>query len=98
MKRKTFVKQLMALGVTRNQANEMCRRQLCARDCLRLLGVQKNTTWEYNLMMVCKWGDKGGYYCDGSPERAKRLYLDWLGKRVKANPIDTWKRNHPNNI
>ena len=98
MKRKTFVKQLMALGVTRNQANEMCRRQLCARDRFRLLGVQRNATWEYNLMEVCKWGAKGVYLCGGSPERAERLYLDWVGKRTKAIPIDTWERNHPNNI
>ena len=35
MKRKTFVKQLMALGISRNDANGMCRDALLRRDYAR---------------------------------------------------------------
>ena len=38
MKRKTFVKQLMALGLERNKANSFCKQMLAGRDWLRALG------------------------------------------------------------
>mgnify|MGYP006912267893 CR=1 FL=1 len=50
MKRKTFVKQLMALGMSRNKANEMCREYIMVRDARRRAGENGiNVAWEYVL-------------------------------------------------
>ena len=46
MKRKTFVKQLMAMGLERNKANSFCKELLAARDWLRALGFQSAVHWE----------------------------------------------------
>lgn len=46
MKRKTFVKQIMALGLERNKANSFCKKMLVARDWLRAHGFQSNVNWE----------------------------------------------------
>lgn len=46
MKRKTFVKQLMALGLERNKANSFCKQMLAGRDWLRTLGFQIDVHWE----------------------------------------------------
>ena len=45
MKRKTFVKQLMALGLERNKANSFCKQMLAGRDWLRALGFQSDVHW-----------------------------------------------------
>lgn len=46
MKRETFVKQLMALGLERNKANSFCKQMLAGRDWLRALGFQSAVHWE----------------------------------------------------
>ena len=46
MKRKTFVKQLMALGLERNKANSFCKQMLARRDRLRALGFHSAVHWE----------------------------------------------------
>lgn len=46
MKRKTFVKQLIAMGLERNKANSFCKQMLAARDYLRAIGVQYTVRWE----------------------------------------------------
>lgn len=61
MKRKTFVKQLMALGVSRNDANAACRRLLATRDVNYAKGWRDvKVTWEYNLkkFVRAKWCHK----------------------------------------
>ena len=45
MKRKTFIKQLMAVGLERNKANSFCKEMLAARDWLRALGFQSDVHW-----------------------------------------------------
>lgn len=45
MKRKTFIKQLMALGLERNKANSFCKKMLVARGWLRAQGIQSNVNW-----------------------------------------------------
>lgn len=50
MKRKTFVKQLMALGVKKNDANGLCRAYIRGRDIQRALGNKEaRVAWEYVL-------------------------------------------------
>lgn len=46
MKRETFVKQLMALGLERNKANSFCKQMLAARGWLRARGFQSDVNWE----------------------------------------------------
>lgn len=46
MKRKTFIKQLMAMGLERNKANSFCKQMLADRDWLRALGFKSDVRWE----------------------------------------------------
>jgi hypothetical protein len=46
MKRRTFVKQLMALGLERNKANSFCKQMLAGRDWLRARGFKSTVHWE----------------------------------------------------
>lgn len=46
MKRKTFVKQLMALGLERNKANSFCKKMLAAHGWLRARGFQGDVNLE----------------------------------------------------
>ena len=46
MKRKTFIKQLMAMGLERNKANSFCKELLAARDWLRAHGFQSDVHWK----------------------------------------------------
>ncbi len=46
MKRKTFIKQLMAMGLERNKANNFCKQMLAARDWLWARGFQIDVNWE----------------------------------------------------
>ena len=46
MKRKTFVKQLMALGLSRNEANGLCREALDSMAKYRGSGLPVGLAWE----------------------------------------------------
>ena len=96
MKRKTFVKQIMAMGVPRNQANEVCRRLLKARDYCQGRGLPMVLTWEYNLMEICKKRSLPAKLAVTASGNSDKLLATWLGKRSKENPVAHWKRNHPN--
>ena len=45
MRRKTFAKQLMALGLSRNGANSVCRDLLAMRDEMRRAGRRVYVSW-----------------------------------------------------
>lgn len=96
MKRKTFVKQIMAMGVPRNQANEVCRWLLKARDYCQGRGFPMVLTWEYNLMEICKKRSLPAKLAVTASGNSDKLLATWLGKRSKENPVAHWKRNHPN--
>lgn len=99
MRRKTFVKQLMAIGIPRNEANSICRRGLEYTAKQRAYGLSINITWEYNLGDMCEQFDrmptqewlleKWGY-------ETVCKYRQWLTKRSKEDPRRSWSRNHPN--
>lgn len=101
MKRKTFAKQLMALGMSRNNANKMCREYIMVRDARRRAGENGiNVAWEYVLgrMYQCYTDSVGAnMLVVPTNESAKRLLI-WALKRSKKNPVATWRENHPNNM
>ena len=99
MRRKTFVKQLMAIGFSRNEANSICRRGLEYTAKQRAYGLPINIAWEDNLGDMCEKLDRA--------PRQSRLhgalgyetickYRQWIGKRSKEDPRRSWSRNHPN--
>lgn len=61
MKRKTFVKQLIALGFSRNEANGACRhmRWLKRRINETLQGCWFSASWEETLAYVIKMIETG---------------------------------------
>lgn len=101
MKRKTFMKQLMALGVKRNDANWLCRAYIRERDMQRALGNKgTRVAWEYVLAEALH-----GYevrYGSELPirpsEKEMAQYRRWRAQRTKTDPMHSWLRNHPNNI
>lgn len=100
MKRKTFVKQLMALGVTRNYANGLCKRYIEEREVRRSAGNHKiRVAWEYVFAGLLLEYDA---YVQELPrevmEEEKARYRRWRAKRTKEDPMYNWIRNHPNNI
>lgn len=101
MKRKTFVKQLMALGMSRNDANKMCRAYITERDKRRREGENGiNVAWEYVLgrMYQCHAASVGeNMLVVPTNETAKRLLI-WALKRSKKNPVAAWRGGHPNNM
>lgn len=101
MKRKTFVKQLMALGMSRNNANKMCRAYITERDTRRHEGENGiNVAWEYVLgrMYQCYTVSVGAnMLVVPTNETAKRLLI-WALKRSKMNPVAAWREKHPNNM
>ena len=101
MKRKTFVKQLMALGVKRNDANKLCRIYIEGRDARRAAGGKEvRVAWEYVLAGVLH--DYETCYELELPIRPTETemaqYRRWRAKRTKIDPMHSWLRNHPNNI
>lgn len=94
MKRKTFVKQLMALGMSRNDANKMCRAYITERDKRRREGENGiNVAWEYVLgrMYQCLAASVGeNMLVVPTNETAKRLLI-WALKRSKKNPVAAWR-------
>lgn len=97
MKRKTFVKQLMALGVSRNEANRLCLEALESAAKYRESGLPVMLAWEFILANACDQfvdiysrGTKitwHGVTCD--------KYCWWLTKRSKEHPGRSWVRSHP---
>lgn len=101
MKRKTFVKQRMALGMSRNNANKMCRAYITERETRRREGENGiNVAWEYVLgrMYQCLTVSVGAnMLVVPTNETAKRLLI-WALKRSKKNPVAAWREKHPNNM
>lgn len=97
MKRKTFVKQLMALGVPRNEANSMCRDALESAVKYRESGLPVMLALDFILANACdqfvgrfSLGEEitwHGVTCD--------KYCRWLTKRSKEHPGRSWVRSHP---
>lgn len=89
MKRKTFVKQLMALGFSRNAANGAGRnmRWLTERINKTLQGCKFGASWEETLAYVKKTIETGKTPCG---EADKKMYMDkaseWRAKRSKKMP------------
>lgn len=89
MKRKTFVKQLMALGFSRNAANRACRyaRWLTQRINETLQGCGFGASWEETLAYVVKTIETGKIPCE---EADIKMYMDkaseWRVKRSKKMP------------
>lgn len=89
MKRKTFIKQLMALGFSRNAANGACRyaRWLERRINKTLQGCMFGASWEEALAYVVKTIETGKIPCE---EADLKMYMDktarWKAKRSKKLP------------
>lgn len=89
MKRKTFVKQLMALGFSRNAANRACKyaRWLERRINKTLQGCGFSASWEETLAYVVKGIETGKIQCE---EADIKMYMDkvneWKKKRSKKIP------------
>lgn len=89
MKRKTFVKQLMALGFSRNAANGAGRhmRWLTQRINKTLQGCGFSASWEETLAYVVKTIETGKIPCE---EADLKMYMDktarWKAKRSKKMP------------
>lgn len=89
MKRKTFVKQLMALGFQRNAANRACRyaRWLERRINETLQGCGFGASWEETLAYVVRTIGTGKMPCE---EADIKMYMDkaarWKAKRSKKLP------------
>ena len=89
MKRKTFVKQLMALGFQRNAANRACRytRWLERRINETLQGRGFSDSWEETLAYCVKTIETGKIPCE---EADMKTYMnkasEWRTKRSKKMP------------
>lgn len=96
MKRKTFVKQLMALGVSRNEANSMCRDALSRRD--RMSGHGKRFFVAYgNAFAYVFFNYSFGVHLTGRllTMEERRKFREWRRKRTKDDPIHAWRKKHP---
>lgn len=97
MKRKTFVKQLMALGIPRNKANKLCLEALESAAKYRESGLPVMLAWEFILSNACdQFVDifsrgKEITWCGVTCDK----YCWWLTKRSKGHPGHSWARNHP---
>ena len=100
MKRQTFVKQLMALGFSRNEANKDCREALAKRDYVNTHGGKAFVAWENALVRVCFVYSVINVHPTGRwlTQKEQRKFWAWIGKRTKAHPLISWKKNHPDRI
>lgn len=91
MKRKTFVKQLIALGFSRNEANGAIRymRWLTERINKTCQGCEFSANWEETLAYVVKTIETGKIPCE---EADIKMYMDkvnkWKKKRSKKIPME----------
>ena len=100
MKRKTFVKQLMALGLSRNEANRLCREELDSMAKYRGSGLPVRLAWE------CLLAETIGQLEDFLSVNAATTWwtgtgdklFAWQMKRSKEDPRRIWSRNNPNNM
>lgn len=89
MKRKTFIKQLMALGFSRNAVNKACKyaRWLTQRINETLQGCDFRASWEETLAYVVRTIETGKIQCE---EADIKMYMDkvneWKKKRSKKIP------------
>ena len=89
MKRKTLVKQLMALGFSRNAANRACRytQWLKRRINETLQRCVFGASWEETLAYCVKKIETGKIPCE---EADIKMYMDkvsvWKAKRSKKMP------------
>lgn len=89
MKRKTFVKQLMALGFSRNAANRACKyaRWMERRINKTLQGCWFSASWEETLAYVVRTIETGKMPCTKADIK---MYMDkttrWKAKRSKKMP------------
>lgn len=89
MKRETFVKQLMALGFSRNAANKACRYALWLTQRIKetLQGCEFDANWEEALAYVVRKIETGKMPCI---EADIKMYMDktarWKAKRSKKMP------------
>lgn len=89
MKRKTFVKQLMALGFSRNAVNGAIRymRWLTERINKTRQGCEFGASWEETLAYVVKTIGTGKILCE---EADMKMYMNkasvWRAKRSKKMP------------
>ena len=97
MKQKTFVKQMMALGLSRNKANEFVRQELKQMTKCRKIGLPVWFAWEEILSTVLKELDD--IFCHGQNivwlGGTGAKYCKWMMKRSKEQPGRSWDRNHP---
>lgn len=96
MKRKTFVKQMMALGVPRNEVNSICRDDLLKRDLINMHGGKTRFSYENAFKWTCFYYG-WGMHISGRPltvmERQK--FRVWREKRTKIDPLIAWEeKNH----
>lgn len=97
MKRKTFVKQLMALGISRNEVNRLCREALDSMAKYRGSGLPVGLAWE------CILAETIGQLEDLLSVNAATTWwtgtgdklFAWQIKRSKEDPRRSWSRNHP---
>lgn len=96
MKRKTFVKQLMALGISRNDANGMCRDALLRRDYANMRSAISFVAYG-NAFAYVFFNYSYGVHLTGrlltAEERQK--FRAWRRKRTKDDPICAWRKKHP---
>lgn len=96
MKRKTFVKQLMALGISRNDANGMCRDALQRRDYANMRGAISFVAYG-NAFAYVFFNYSFDVHLTGrlltAEERQK--FRAWRRKRTKDDPICAWRKKHP---
>lgn len=98
MKRETFVKQLMALGLSRNGANRVCRKALDSMAKYRGSGLPVGLAWEHILAETIGQLEDLLSVNAGSPlwAMAGDKLFAWQIKRSKEDPRRSWSRNHPN--
>ena len=98
VRRKTFAKQLMALGLSRNEANRLCREALDSMAKYRGSGLPVGLAWECILAeTICQLEDllsanAATTWWTGTGDKL----FAWQIKRSKEDPRRSWGRNHPN--
>lgn len=98
MRRKTFAKQLMALGLSRNEANRLCREALDSMAKYRGSGLPVGLAWERILAETI--GQLEDFLSANAATtwwtRTGDKLFAWQIKRSKEDPRRSWSRNHPN--
>lgn len=98
MKRETFVKQIMALWLSRNEANRLCWEALESMAKYRGSGLPVGLAWEHILAGTIDQLKVLSSVNAGSPlwARAGNKLFAWQIKRSKDDPRRSWARNRHN--